>query len=77
MNMPPKDRLLNELLKHGDVYMGWQQLPNGTHIRTYHLHNSPLAEWHGDHWRVADAVYPLGSEDQVALRLATHNHPTT
>ncbi|QVQ54438.1 hypothetical protein J4H86_12645 [Spiractinospora alimapuensis] len=69
MNMPPKDRLLTELLKHGDVFMGWQQLPDGTHVRTYHLRNSPLAEWHTTHWQVENTTYPIGQEKAVANHL--------
>lgn len=72
----PKDHLLHALWRHNPIFMGWRHLPGGEKVRTYHLRSGPAAEWRGDHWRVADAVYPLGSEGRVARRLAAQTWPT-
>lgn len=49
--------------------MGWEQLPNGTHVRTYKLRHSPTAQWHQTHWKVDNTTYPIGEEKAVANRL--------
>lgn len=77
MTASPKDRLLTHLTRYGHVFLGWQPQPDGTQTRTYRLRHGPTAEWHHTHWRVDDAMYPPGSEFQVALRLATQSWPTT
>lgn len=76
MTTSPKDRLLAHLTRYGDVFPGWEQLPDDTHVRTDKLRHSPAAQWHQTHWEINGTTYPLGAEHEIAHHLRVSHEGT-